>query len=196
MPRSGSKKVPRQTASGAASAIEDEDARAGIDSHSSVALGSASLTTVPPATPDTKRRSTSRSGTLDSFATPDAKKQRRVTPAVTPEEESSDHNALSRYVPEYIHKNLDYKKRGEKTLSATTSEVYRLVCEHYEIPDNFEQRRSFGPLSGTSYEERVVQAYAVGRLASSRKDGDAPAAEICTCCAALGHKRVDCPTLI
>jgi hypothetical protein len=128
---------------------------------------------------------------LDAFATPTAKKQKRAA-AVTPEEPPNE-KQLSRYVPKYIHKNLDYKTRGEKDLPATTLQVYRLVREHYRIPEDFEQRRTFGPLSGTSYEERVVQAYAVGKLAS-KKDG-APV-KICTCCAALGHKREDCPTLI
>jgi hypothetical protein len=154
-----------------------------------------SPSTEPPATPDKKRRSRLRSGTLDAFATPDGKKQKTSLRAiaVTPEEDA-EHKALSKYVPKYIHKNLDYKRRGEKDLPAATLEVYRLVCDHYEIPENFEQRRAYGPLSGTSHEERVIQAYSIGKL--SPKHGDIAPAEICTCCATLGHKRFDCPTLI
>jgi hypothetical protein len=160
----------------------------------------------PPSTPDAKRRAprTSTVGT-DAFVTPISKKLKTgrgftaaaAAAAVTPEEAfttnaAAENEALSNYVPKYIHKNLDYKREGEKDLPKVSLDVYRLVCEHYEIPASFEQRRAFGPLSGVSYEERIIREYSIGNL--SPKEGEA--VSICTSCASLGHKREDCPNLI
>jgi hypothetical protein len=83
--------------------------------------------------------------------------------------------------------------------------VFDLVEEHYVIPSNFESDRSYGPLSGTCFEERVVNAYDRGLLLPnhqnqnkhpSNDEGCGSILIICTHCAALGHRQDDCPDLI
>lgn len=69
--------------------------------------------------------------------------------------------------------------------------AYRLITDHYFIPEDLEQQRAYGPLSGSSFEERVVQEYALGKLRPTTED-----VAICTSCATVGHKRLDCPKLV
>lgn len=128
--------------------------------------------------------------TIEPFTTTSSPlaRLRDVGAAVTPEDESQP---LSSYIPKYIHQNLDYHRRGESNLSETTQKVFALIESNFNIPSDFEQKRSYGPLSGSSYEERVIQAYSLGKL-KAKKD-DIP---ICTCCGTIGHKRFDCSTLI
>jgi hypothetical protein len=99
----------------------------------------------------------------------------------------------SPYIPTYIHKNLTYKRQGDASLPDKVVKTFRLVCQHYEIPDDFETNRSYGPLSGISYEERAISAYSLGLL--DHKPGD-EGIEICSNCVTVGHKRNDCPQLI
>lgn len=96
------------------------------------------------------------------------------------------------YVPTYIHKNLSYKRQGTAPLPSNVKATFDLVQEHYEIPADFEQSRFYGPLSGTSFEERVISAYNSSLL--EPKNGED--VEICSSCVTLGHKRNDCPDLI
>lgn len=95
------------------------------------------------------------------------------------------------YVPEYIHKNLGYQREGTASLSAVAKKTFELVQEHYVIPDDLEQNRSYGPLSGTCFEERAIRAYNLSLLKPMKTD-----VEICSHCSSLGHKRNDCPQLI
>jgi hypothetical protein len=96
------------------------------------------------------------------------------------------------YVPTYIHKNLSYKRQGSASLPEKVVKTFELVNEHYEIPDDFETNRSYGPLSGISYEERAIAAYNLSMLNARKGDG----VEICSNCVCVGHKRSDCPKLI
>ncbi len=96
------------------------------------------------------------------------------------------------YVPTYVHKNLAYKRKGIASLPSKVKATFELVQDHYDIPVDFEQSRFYGPLSGTSYEERVISAYNL--LLLEPKDGDP--VQICSSCIKLGHKRNDCPDLI
>lgn len=96
------------------------------------------------------------------------------------------------YVPTYIHKNLSYKRQGVASLPPKVQKTFELVVENFNVPDDFEQNRSFGPLSGTSYEERVITAYNLSQL--EPKEGGY--VEICSSCATIGHKRNDCPDLV
>lgn len=141
----------------------------------------------PPASPPKKRERRTAPSTLTS---PAASKRRAaaVTPG-TPQEQ--DRKALSKYVPTYIHKNLEYSRQGEASLPEETLKAFRLVAAAYDIPDDLEQRRSFGPLSGSTYEERVLQAYMLDKL----EPKESPV-KVCTSCATIGHKRMDCPTLV
>jgi hypothetical protein len=143
---------------------------------------SSAASTAAPVSPQKRKRG------LDAFTSPVAKKKKVA--AVTPEEK--ERKALSRYVPEYIHKAVGYQREGKATLVENTITAFKLIVENYTIPEDFEQSRSFGPLGGTSFEERVIRAYTLGKLKPKDEKGIA----ICTQCCVLGHKRVECPTLI
>ena len=125
-------------------------------------------------------------GKKDSdFSTP--KKRTKTDGGVTENEDRL-------YVPTYIHKNVSYFRKGEAKLSAKTETCFRLVAEHFVIPKDMEQSRKYGPLSGTSFEERVISAYNLGLLEPKRPESDG--VEICSNCAEEGHTRDDCPKLI
>ena len=103
------------------------------------------------------------------------------------------------YVPTYIHKNVGYARFGTALdrLSDGQKLAFAFVVENYEIPADFETNRKYGPLSGTSYEERVLAAYATNGLNPS-EDTDPTLIRkgICTFCGELGHKKKLCPELL
>lgn len=144
-------------------------------------------------TPEQSAPTTTRKRGMEAFlSSPKAKKKK--TAVVTPLNERKVAAAESEYVPKYVHKNLDYRRKGQAKLSPTTLQVFQLVEEHFDIPKDIEQNRSYGPLSGTSYEERVIRTYTLGKLTS--KDPADANVTICTSCATVGHKRDDCPDLL
>jgi hypothetical protein len=121
-------------------------------------------------------------------------KDRKTTIVVTPPERGSvDDNTKDTHVKTYIHKNVEYFREGEASLTPKTLKVFRLVCDNYDIPVDFENDRSFGPLSGMCYEERLIRAYTLNKLKPKEK---ATALVFCTSCAETGHLRNDCPTLL
>ena len=103
------------------------------------------------------------------------------------------------YVPTYIHKNVGYSSFGTATDRLTDGQklAFNFVVEQYHIPSDFETNRKYGPLSGTSYEERVLAAYATNGLDPS-EDADSTQIRkgICTFCGIVGHRRKLCPDLI
>jgi len=118
-----------------------------------------------------------------------------VTPAqATAQKKKQEDVTTDEYVPKHIHKNVDYHRKGEAAdaLPAKTLKAFQLISECYIIPNDIEQSRAYGPLSGSSYEERVISAYRLGKLQAS----DEPATIICTECVSIGHQRDDCPTLL
>lgn len=128
-----------------------------------------------------------------------------VTPAKEKEEEKEDVEEKTSvkekkqqdgYVPTYIHKNLSYQREGKAYLSETTRKVFDMVKEHFVIPDDFEQSRKYGPLSGICFEERVIRAYNFGTLKAKKEEEGGRAIIICSNCSTKGHKRVECPHLI
>ena len=153
---------------------------------------------VPPPSSPPKRAAKSKNkkrnkGQLDIiFDSPEAKRVRVVVPAVTPEQRAVEQ--LSKYVPKYVHKNVEYLHKGEAKLPPNTIKVYQWICRHFTIPQDFEQKRFYGPLSGINYEERVIRAYSLGKL-ERNNDGFSDTV-ICTVCAEEGHQRDDCPTLL
>jgi hypothetical protein len=156
------------------------------------------LTTSPPATvslletPQKKRRVDSQlffSPKGKAIVTPD-KEEEIPTPVKQPKEEKKK----DPYVPTYIHKNLSYQRKGQALLGENAQKTFELVEAYFEIPEDFEQSRSFGPLSGTCFEERAIRAYNLSLL-DPKKITNATL-EICSACATLGHKRNDCPDLI
>lgn len=109
----------------------------------------------------------------------------------------------SDYIPSYIHKNVEYVRKGQiMKLSSIQSKLLLWIDDHYEIPNDFEQNRKFGPLSGSSYVDRVITAYRLGSLkrkeVSNHDDRTTHMnhSVICTVCADLGHVADACPTLL
>mmetsp|Transcript_24864 Transcript_24864/g.45018 ORF Transcript_24864/g.45018 Transcript_24864/m.45018 type:complete len:226 (-) Transcript_24864:183-860(-) len=110
-------------------------------------------------------------------------------------------------VPIYLHNNLEYQTRGKVKLDEAQTKVYHHVIDHYQIPKDFERNISYGPLSGSSFEERVMSAYSQGRLHrkeefvidSDDNDGTNETNEetkICSYCGETGHMRHACRKLI
>jgi len=97
------------------------------------------------------------------------------------------------YVPTYIHKNVEYQRKGE-TKDEMQVAAFKLVEKHFDIPDDFENNRKYGPLSGVSFEERAISAYSLGLL--EPKTEDSANVKICSACAQEGHKRSACPQLL
>ena len=138
---------------------------------------------------------TKRSATTTPVSSPPPKKSRDAA-TVTPEKEPTpEQKELAKHVPKYLHKNVEYQRKGECQLPPNKRKTYQWICERYEIPIDFEQKRSYGPLSGTTYEDRVIQAQALGKLERLLNAPDSET-RICTECAEAGHVRKSCPTLI
>jgi hypothetical protein len=144
------------------------------------------------ATEQSSAPNTTRKQGIEAFLTsPGAKKKKTVV--VTPIDERKE-PATPEYVPKYIHKNVEYCRKGQAKLSPSTLQAFQLVEDHFAIPKDIEQNRVYGPLSGTSYEELVIRAYTLGKLTpKDSADGDVA---ICTSCATVGHKLDDCPDLL
>lgn len=129
-----------------------------------------------------KRTTKASSSSSSSPSSPQAASKRRAV--VTPEDAAN-------FVPKYIHKNVGYHLEGQSALSDEMRAVYNKIVATHIIPADLESSRTFGPKSGSCYEARVVQAYSLGRLEPLDDN-----VKICTACAATGHKRAQCPTLI
>ena len=131
---------------------------------------------------------TSEAKTAAAVVTPPEAKKQKVTKAEASEKEEKKEGE---YVPIYIHKNVSYVRKGEADLDPATEKAFQLIEEHYLIPKGFENDRSYGPISGISFEERVIASYSNNLLKPKEE-----AVEICTHCADVGHKRDDCEELI
>jgi hypothetical protein len=112
------------------------------------------------------------------------------------DDDDDDYDEEAAYVPTYIHKNLDYQRRGHASLSPNVQKTFQLVEKHYVIPKDFETNNIYGPLSGTCFEERAIGAYHEGMLQSKGPRDNNVGVEICSHCAVTGHTRDDCPELI
>lgn len=103
-----------------------------------------------------------------------------------------------KYVPIHIHKNVGYVREDLANVDDVTRKVYKFIQNKFVIPLDLETSRSYGPLSGSCYQERVITAYTLGRL--QRKEGieadDEKESRICSYCGEEGHMRVECPQLI
>mmetsp|Transcript_10961 Transcript_10961/g.15793 ORF Transcript_10961/g.15793 Transcript_10961/m.15793 type:complete len:209 (-) Transcript_10961:176-802(-) len=92
------------------------------------------------------------------------------------------------YVPNYLYKNLQYKRKGESELTHRARKAFNLVEEHYIVPSNLEASRFYGPWSGSCYEERVMAAYELNLLQPKTHPVD-----LCCVCGEIGHFRKFCP---
>lgn len=141
------------------------------------------------------------SKSVTKLETPQKKKARIEKKAVvTPDKdeiiivEPPKEEKKEEYVPTYIHKNLSYQREGKASLDENTKSTFNLIQKNFKVPDDFETNHKFGPISGNCHELRVISAYNLSLLEPTNKD-DA-AIDICSECAVIGHKRVDCPSLI
>lgn len=194
MPRSAAKKSPPPAAtSGTKRRLEFDE----VADDSSIAVAAERRSKVAK-TPAAARRDKTQTTILTSFSSPVSKQTDKRSKIVTPEEEKkqddNDETAARGFVPKYIHKNLSYYCQGDSKLDPITQSAFEQVMESHVIPQDLEQSRSYGPKSGSSFEDRVLAAYTLGQL-TPRDDfqGDR---RICTACAKKGHKRDACPTLI
>jgi hypothetical protein len=100
-------------------------------------------------------------------------------------------NTDERYVPHYLYKNLQYRRKGEADLNTGARKAFDLIEENYFVPQNFESSRIYGPWSGSSYEERLINAYECNLL--QPKVGSIL---FCCACGEVGHSRRLCPSLL
>ena len=102
------------------------------------------------------------------------------------------------HVPYAIHKKVQYQQRGCATLSDTTVDVFQFVTAHYTIPSDLERNiLQYGPLSGTCYEVRVLEAYERNLLVPKLSDNNTNGTtSICTNCGTLDHVIDNCPQLL
>jgi hypothetical protein len=135
--------------------------------------------------------SSSAARTLPVVTPPDFKKKEEVQ-YLSEQHTKKKRASSAHHVPTYIHKNVGYVREGEASLDPTTQKVFDLVDHHYIIPEGFENNRKFGPISGMSFEQRVIACYC-NNLLDPKEGGQV---EICTKCAEMDHKRDDCPTLL
>jgi hypothetical protein len=148
----------------------------------------------PPATTDDAVPTTA---TATTTATPrkrslDTKASALVTP--TPTKRSRRQPEFKKeYVPTYIYKNIGYTRRGQLRMDSSTTKVFQLIEQHYELPNDLETNRKYGPKSGLCYEEHAIRAYSLGLLVAKQDDS---IIQICTACASEGHDRDCCPTLV
>ena len=162
--------------------------------------------TNPPASlPSTKRPDHQ---SAESYSSPQKKRIKATATQniVTPDngetkKVASRQSNDSEYIPTYIHKNVEYVRKGQIVkLSPIQSKVLQWIEDNYEIPHDFEQNRKYGPLSGSSYIDRVITAYRLGslkRIEGSDLDSERNNVRvICTVCANFGHIGDTCPTLL
>jgi len=154
----------------------------------------------PSKQPVTSIATTTPSKTLSSSSSLSLPKAALVTPMEKGSKSKvKDESLLSHpgedneYIPKYLNKNVDYYRKGETSLDPVTAQVFELVSKYYIIPEKFETSRTFGSKSGTSFERRVISAYATKQLQSKE---ETIIVEICTSCASVGHENDDCPEQI
>ena len=128
---------------------------------------------------------------------PDTKRSKKESPVVETQNQQQA-GEDNKYIPTYLNKNVEYKRRGETLLDPVTEQVFQLVSKHYVIPDGFENSRLFGPKSGVTFEQRVVTAYANHQFKPKllEMESSEKATVICTSCAEIGHLRDECPLLL
>jgi hypothetical protein len=141
----------------------------------------------------------------ESYASPQKKRkatdtQNIVTPDNVEMKKVASQSNVTDYIPSYIHKNVEYVRKGQIVkLSSIQSKVLHWIEDNFEIPNDFEQNRKYGPLSGSSYVDRVITAYRLGslkRIEGSDHDEIKNDGVICTVCADFGHIANTCPALL
>lgn len=115
--------------------------------------------------------------------------------------------------PVFLWNTVQYKTAGATKLDKPTAKVFAFVKvrqtptwlsvvlalslllflfsaqEHFVIPTDIESNVKYGPLSGTSYEERVVAAYEWGQLTAATGHESSASVQMCRLCANKGSLR-------
>lgn len=74
--------------------------------------------------------------------------------------DDKDDEVPSSYVcQEYLHSCVDYEREGKKALSPGQQKLIHHIRTHMTIPIDFEINKTYGCLSGLSYEERLIRAF-------------------------------------
>lgn len=90
-----------------------------------------------------------------------------------------------------LQETVLYTREGVSAPSHTEARVLAHVRANYSIPDDFElDKVRFGPLSGLSYERRLITAYMAGALPLLAGRAHV---KMCRACGAEGHFPSDCP---
>ena len=78
-----------------------------------------------------------------------------------------------------------------QALTAAEKECFAFIRRMYPVPIDFELRAEYGPLSGMSFEKRLIAAYENDKLEPTGhgKDGSA---KFCARCGGRGHLRFEC----
>ncbi|DBA04306.1 TPA: hypothetical protein N0F65_002068 [Lagenidium giganteum] len=90
-----------------------------------------------------------------------------------------DQSAGEEHVAEFIHQTVKYQRKGQDRQVARQSQA---ILAHIE----------YGPLSGLTYESRLIRAYSLGLLSRKPTQQSTPP-QICTTCSKLGHSYKLCP---
>ena len=59
---------------------------------------------------------------------------------------------------------IGYKRKGESKLHPGQIALVEFIDASYEVPDNFEYDRTFGPWSGVCHEDRLASAFVYEQL--------------------------------
>ena len=156
-----------------------------------------------PSSSETGRRRRRQGQQLLSFSsnpssTPSSKRAKVAIITPGEGEDSKESPSADTFIPVHVHKNLDYNTQGKAKLPETTLRAFSLICQTHEIPSGLEGKWIYGPLSGYSYEEKVLRAYTLDQLDPKAEyaTADSTATKICIECAQQGHVLDECPLLL
>jgi len=145
----------------------------------------------------TKKRTTAKIQKLD-LKSSDSKKILKKDHGKKQDDVDADQNQS---VQSFVHKAVSYDRAGFKELPLNKFKVYEFVKDNFSIPENFEKDHKFGPLSGVSFEERVIDAYMQNLLEPQSRDdsfieddsGKNILLKMCFTCGNFGHWPKSCP---
>lgn len=110
----------------------------------------------------------------------------------------------------HLQQSLNYSKKGRKAIKSAERAALQFINERYDVPNEVSmESTAFGPLSGTCYEERVLNTFADGKLSPYLKpeyrhahstDNDKEAINtlctVCVTCGLPGHTYTTCQKVL
>jgi len=91
-----------------------------------------------------------------------------------------------------LETHIGYKPAGTCELTDAEEKVLREIHRLDLQPAGFEFDKRYGPMSGLSFEHRLVAAYSCGLLHAAAGTPFEEAAAVCAACGAVGHRRSSC----